>query len=81
LNAQSQIKLTANQAAALMADVAEINHLRQVLEIRSSLHARHRDALVKDANLDPANMQSFEVKQVGEQHILIVTAKGETHAQ
>lgn len=70
-----EIPLTYNQAEALRADIAEINNLAQAHQVKVSMHARHRDAIVKDGGADPATVEVFEVVEINKNFYLRLTPK------
>lgn len=70
-----EIPLTNNQAEALRSDIADINNLAQAHQIRVSMHARHRDTIVKDSGAEPASVESFEVVEINKNFYLRLTPK------
>ena len=71
----TEILLTKNQAEALRSDIADINNLAQAHQIRVSMHARHRDAIVKDSGAEPARVESFEVVEINNEFYLRLMPK------
>ena len=70
------IELTKNQASALQSDIAEINSLQQILDVKKVAHVRHRDAIARDGGAVPAQDSLYKLEEIsGVIHLVVTQSK------
>jgi hypothetical protein len=58
-----RLKVSKAVAAAIEQDVAEINQVTQIIQVKVASNKRYTDALITDAGFDPATFGKYELIQ------------------
>lgn len=68
---ESKIQLGVNEATAIRAEIGDINTYQQIVQIKVVALKRVITARVKDAGLDPAAFENYQLVEEGSHTFLV----------
>ena len=71
MTTSNSVQLGVNEAAALKAEIGDINTYQQIVQIKVLALKRQVSARVKDAGLDPAVFENYKLVEEGSHTFLV----------